>query len=189
MKHARSILSLIMMVGLLLSTIACGSSEPVIETSTAEMNLRAADIGPGWTMSAEQDAEETPELDLPHVQDGNMRMFEAEETIGMVIGYVISTKTVAAAEKEMASGEATSSFEESLQAQVPEISLEMLQSPDVGDEAVMVGGSHPDLGLNIYMLTFRKANVIVMLAAIAPEEFASEEAMVNYAGKVEARIQ
>jgi hypothetical protein len=188
MKHFRLILSLIVM-SLLLSTIACGSKEPVIETPAAEMNLRAADIGPEWAISIEQGLDETPEMDLPHIQDANMRMFEAEGITGMVMGYVFSTKTVAAAEKEMKSEGATSGFAEGLQKQVPEVSLETLQPPDTGDEAVMTGGSHPDLGLNVYMLALRKANVIVMLSVIAPEGFANEESMADYASKIEARIR
>jgi len=187
MKYSRLILSLIVM-GLLLSAIACGSQESVIETAAAEMNLSAADIGPEWAVSIEQGLDETPELDLPHIQDGNMRMFEAEGITGMAMGYVFSTKTVAAAEKEMESEGAASGFAKGLQKQVPEVTLETLQPPDVGDEAVMTGGSHPDLGLNVYMLAFRKANVIVMLSIIAPEEFATEETMADYASKIEARI-
>jgi len=186
-KYSRLILSLTV-VCLLFSAIACGSKEPVIETPAAEMNLSAADIGSGWAVLTEQGLDETPELDLPHVQDANMRVFGAEGVTGMVMGYVFTTKTVASAEQEMASGDVTSSFTESVQEQVPGMTLETLQPPDAGDEAVMVGGSHPDLGLNVYMLTFRKANVIVMLAAVGPEEFASEAAMANYASRVEARI-
>ena len=117
-----------------------------------------------------------------------MRMFEAEGITGMAMGYVFSTKTVAAAEKERESEGAASGFAKGLQRQVPEVTLETWQPPDVGDEAVMTGGSHPDLGLNVYMLAFRKANVIVMLSIIAPEEFASEETMADYASKIEARI-
>ena len=128
------------------------------------------------------------DLDLPHVQDANMRMFGAEGITGMVMGYVFNTKTVASAEQEMATGDATSSFEEGLQKQMPGMTLETVQPPDVGDEAVMIGGSYPELGLNVYMLTFRRANVIVMLVAVGPEEFASEGTVADYAQKVEARI-
>lgn len=183
----RLILSLIV-VGLLLATIACGSKEPVIETPAAEMNLSAADIGPAWSLLEEGGTEDAPELNLPHVQDANMRMFGAEGVTGMVMGYVFTTKTVASAEQEMATGDVVSNFTEGFQKQMPGMALETMQPPDVGDEAVMVGGSHDELGLNVYMLTFRKANVIVMLAAVGPEEFASEEAMAGYAQKVEARI-
>ena len=187
MKYSRSILSMTV-VCLLLSTIACGSKEPVIETPASEMNLSAADIGTDWSLLEDQGLNDMPDSDLPHVQDASMRMFGAEGTTGMVISYVFSTKTVASAEKEMATGEATSGFEEGLQQQVPEITLETLQPPDIGDEAVMIGGSYPELDLNIYMLTFRKANVIAMFAVIGPEEFATEETTAGYARKMEARI-
>jgi len=136
------------------TTIACGSKEPVIETPAAEMNLSAADIGPAWSLLEEGGTEDAPELNLPHVQDANMRMFGAEGVTGMVMGYVFTTKTVASAEQEMATGDVVSNFTEGFQKQMPGMALETMQPPDVGDEAVMVGGSHDELGLNVYMLTF-----------------------------------
>ncbi|MDY6876578.1 MAG: hypothetical protein SWK90_10325 [Chloroflexota bacterium] len=186
MKYSRLVLSLTV-ICLLLLTIACGSKEPVIETLAGEMNLSAADIGPDWSLLEDQSLDEMPDSDLPHVRDASMRMFGAEGITGMVISCVFSTKTVASAEREMATGDVTSSFAEGLQEQVPEVTLETLEPPSIGDEAVMTGGSYSELGLNIYMLTFRKANVIVMFAVIGPEEFATEEAVAGYAQKLEAK--
>lgn len=187
MKCSRWIL-ILTVVCLLLSTIACGSKEPVIETPAAEMNLSAADIGPAWSVVEEQGLDEATKSDLPHVQDANMRVFQAEGITGMVMSYMFTTKSIASAEKEMATGGAVSSFRKGFQEQMPGMALETIQPPDIGDEAVMIGGSHDELGLNVYMLTFRKANVIVMLAVVGREEFASEGTTADYASKVEARI-
>jgi len=189
MKCVRWVLGLLVM-GLLLATAACGGSkEPAIETPAAKMNLAAADIGPDWALLEEKGLAETPELKLPQIRDANMRSFEAEGITGMVMSYVFSTKTVASAEKEMANGDITSNFMKGVQSQVPDMTFETTQPPDIGDEAVMIGGTYADLDLNVSMLTFRKGNVIVMLAAAGPEEVASEEAVSGYAQTVEARIR
>ena len=52
----------------------------------------------------------------------------------------------------------------------------------------MVGGSHPELGLNIYAVALRKANVLVMFNLIASADYATEERVVNFARKLEAKI-
>jgi hypothetical protein len=187
-KRSRWILSLVTMC-LLLSTLACGGpKEPVIETPAKEMNFSAADIGSGWSQIADTGLDEMPDFKQAHIQDANMRMFGPEGAIGMVMSIVISTKSVASAQTEMA-GDTVKNMGKNLQEQVPGATLSTLEPPEIGDEAVMVGGSHPDTGLNIYLLTFRKANVVAMLSLVAPADFATEEAAVEYGRKLEGNIR
>jgi len=190
MKLSRLILGLTV-VCLLLLAVACGSQgapePPVIETPAGEMNFTVADLGPDWTLQADQGLDKMPDFSQPHIRDVSMRMFGAEKVTGLVISIVISTKTVASAEKEMA-GDAVQGLGKNLQEQLPDVTLGPLTPPDLGDEAVMVGGSHADLGLNIYMVTFRKANVITMFSLIGSEESVTEAVARDYAGELEARI-
>ena len=177
------------MICLLLSTIACGSSEPTIETPAGEMNLTAADLGPEWSLVGEQGLDEMQDMNqAPHIQDANMRMLGADTITGFVMSIVFSTKTVASAEGEM-KGSTVQGFAESIQEQVPGATIETMEPPDVGDEATMVGGSHPELGLNIYMLAFRKANVIALFSLIGSADSITEETVADYTQKLEAKMQ
>ena len=189
MKYSRSILSLIV-ICLLLWATACGSAEPVIETPAGEMNLTAADLGPGWSLVGEQgldDMDDMQDMDQAHIQDANMRMFGADSITGFAMSIVFSTKTVVSAEGEM-KGATVQSFVDSIQGQVPGATLETLEPPDVGDEAALVGGTHPELGLNIYLVIFRKANVITMFSLIGSADSVTEETVADYAQKLEAKI-
>lgn len=191
MKRSRLILSLTI-VCLLLSVVACGPKEEmkeeVIETPAKEMNFSAADLGPDWSQMQDLGLDVMPALDQPHIQDASMRMFGAETITGMVMSIVFSTKTVALAQEEM-KGEIVQHLGRDIEEQVAGVTLETLEPPQIGDEVVMVGGNHPELGLNIYVLTFRKANVIAMFSLIGSEESVTEGVALDYARKLEAKIR
>lgn len=188
MKHTRLVVSLVA-VCVLLSVGGCGPKEEIIETAAGEMNFSTAELGSGWQMVEETGLEAMPEMeDMSHVRDANMRMFTPEGELGMVMSYVFSTKSVAAAEKEMASGEVIPGFVDGIKSELPEVSIATLDPPDIGDEAVMVGGDHPDLDINIYMVCFRKANVIDMFAVLGSQDSVTQDSAVGYARKLEAKI-
>jgi hypothetical protein len=187
MKLFHLSLSLII-VCLLLSAAACGSSEPIIETPAKELNLSADDLGSGWSLTQDVGLDGMPEMQQSHILDANMRMFGVEETMGMAMSIILSTKTVSSAEQEM-KGATVQSFIDDIQSQVPGASLETLDPPDIGDEAAMVGGGHPDMGLNIYLVTFRKTNIIVLFTLIGSSESTTEESALGYARQMEAKIQ
>jgi hypothetical protein len=187
MKLSHLSLSLIA-VCLLFSTAACGSSEPIIETPAGEINLSADELGSEWSLSLDQGLDDMPDMQQSHILDANMRMFGTEGTMGMVMSIILSTKTVSSAEQEM-KGATVQSFIDDIQEQVPGASLETLDPPDIGDEAAMVGGGHPDLGINIYLVTFRKSNIIVLFTLIGSSESTTEETALGYARQLEAKIQ
>lgn len=176
-------------VGLMLSLIACGGgSEPVIETAPSEMNLVAADI-PGWTaMGEDMTLEDMPALDLPHVLDANMRGFGNEGATGMVLSIVFSTDTVDAARQEM-EGEVANDLVENLQAEVPDASFESGDAPDIGDQTGLVWGKDPATGLNVYIITFRKANVVALLTVIGERDQVTEPVAVFYAQTLADKIE
>lgn len=192
MKRSRLILSLAI-VCLVLSLMACGAGESgikqaVIETPAGEINYSAADLGSDWSLMSDQGLDDMPEMKQAHITDANMRMFGAETISGMAMSIVFTTNTIASAEKEMEGG-SVQSFADDIREQVPGAALETLESPDIGDEATMVGGGHPDLGLNIYLVAFRKANVIVLFSLIGSADSVTEETVLDYARKLEAKIQ
>jgi len=175
------------MMCLLLSAVACGSKEAVIDTPAKEMNLSAADLGADWSQMADMGLDEMPSLAEEHIQDASMRMLTTEKLQGMLITIVFSTKTVASAKTEM-KGDAVQNMVESLQEQISEATFEQLEPPSVGDEAQMVGGNVPDLDYNVYVLTFRKANVMAVFSLIGPEDWITERLAAEYARKLEAKI-
>ncbi|MDY7078236.1 MAG: hypothetical protein SXV54_15075 [Chloroflexota bacterium] len=187
MKYSRLILSLTL-VCLLLSTMGCGSGEPIIETPAGEMNFAVADLGSEWSLVEDQGLDDMQDMNQAHIRDASLRMFGADAITGFAMSILFTTKTVASAEEEM-KGATVQSFVDSIQEQVPGATFETLEPPSVGDEASMVGGGHPDLGLNIYMLVFRKANVIAMFSLIGSADSVTEETVADYAQKLEAKVQ
>ncbi|RMF35186.1 MAG: hypothetical protein D6759_05010 [Chloroflexi bacterium] len=200
MKPSRLILSL-MVVGLLFLIPACGGGEsatptptpePIIKTAAAEMNLSAADLGADWSVTGEETLETMKQgegADLPpYLQDASMRTFETGEIGDLVVSIIFRTESVDSAKEEMAGG-VIQDLAKAFQEQMPSATVEPLSSPDVGDEAVMIGGSESTLGLNVYVITFRKANIIAMLMVMGPQGSATEETTLGYAHKLEAKIR
>jgi len=63
-----------------------------------------------------------------------------------------------------------------------------MDPPDVGDEATMVGGTHSDIGLNLYVIAFRKANVIGMLMVMGDASSIDEAVAAGLAEAMEAKF-
>lgn len=187
MKHSRLIFGLTV-VCLLLSITACGSGEPTIETPAAEMNLTVADLGPEWSLQQEQGKDElATTLQAGDLVDADMRIFAAAANQTMLVSQLISVKSVVSAKTTMA-GEFVQAFTTGMQSLLPGVTLEELASPNVGEESVLMGGNVPDLDFNVYILAFRKTNVIATLFLMGPAESATEESVADYARKVEAKL-
>jgi hypothetical protein len=189
MKHT-CVIPVIAVLVLLASTLACGSSTqaPIVEMAAAEINFTAADLGGDWSLRADQGVDEIQDVSEGDVLDANLRMFASSELAGMIMSIVFTTESVAAAKQEM-KGDLVNDMQKGFQANLPDLTLETLDPPDVGEETAMVGGNYADLEMNVYMLVFRKANVIVMFTAMGTENEVTEDLIVNYAQKIEAKIQ
>ncbi len=186
MKHVSWLISVVA-VCLLLATTGCGGKEPIIETAAADMNLSAEDLGTGWTLVAEQGPDEMSGIqDLSGVRDANSRMFGNEEIAGMVISVVVTTESVATARQQM-QGDLFKDTIASMEEEVG-ITMENLTPPDVGDEAQLVGGTEEDLGINVYMCVFRKANVVALFTLIGSADAVDEGTVAQYAQAMEAKM-
>jgi hypothetical protein len=187
MKHLRLMLSLTVMCLLLLAT-ACGAGEPTIETPVEEMNVTAADLGPNWSLQQEQGKGELADiLDAGDLADANMRVFAAAAEQTTFVSQIISVNSVASAKATMAA-DFVDAFTTGIQSSLPGLALDETEAPNVGDEALMLGGNMSDLGFNVYVLAFRKANVIATLFLMGPAESVTQENAVDYAQKLEAKI-
>ncbi|HID88476.1 MAG TPA: hypothetical protein EYH27_02500 [Anaerolineales bacterium] len=176
----------LVVLGLVL-TAGCGGKEPIIETAAADMNLTAEEMGAGWTLMAEQGLEEMPTIrEFPNVQDANSRMFGNEESAGMLISMVLTTGSVASARQEMQG----KSFQDMMGGMEEDLGIAMadLTPPDVGDEALLMGGTEEELSLNVYVCAFRKANVIAVFALIGPTDAVDEGTVAQYAQALEAKM-
>ena len=190
MKHFRwtTIWIVVLSVTCVFAVTGCGSQEPIIETAAADINLTATDLGFDWTAMSEQGLDEMPAANQPHIRDVNMRMFSSESLTGMATSFVFTTDSVSSAQQEMKS-ESVENLGADITAQVEGLTLEPLTPPTVGDEAKMVGGNIPELDMNVYVLAFRKVNVVVLLSVMGASDRVTEAQVVDYAHKVEARIQ
>ncbi len=186
--HRNRLLVSLTMVLVLFAGVACGPKEATIQTPASSINFAAADLGPAWSLMRESGLDDLPEMKQPHVQDANMRMFGADSITGMAISVVFSTNSVDAARQEMSS-DTVKNFGQDIKAQFPDMTMETLPSPQIGDEAVLVRGNLADLGVSVYLLTLRKANVIFMFTLIATEDVATEVLVLDYARKAEGKIQ
>ena len=176
---------------LVLATLACtltGSTESNIETPAADMNFSVADLGGDWSLVEEQGVGEMADIGEEDVLDANTRMFASEENTGLIMSIVLSTESVAAAKQEM-QGDSIQDLGASMGAELPGAGLELLDPPDVGEEAVAVGGAYADLDMSVYMIAFRKANVIVMFSLMGSESSVDETLLVDYARQLEAKIE
>jgi len=188
MKRSYLILKL-MLVFTLFAVAACGgSAELIVEKAAGDINFSAGDLGPGWSLQSDQGLEALQGFDQAHVTDANMRMFAADEGIGLVVAVVLTTNSVSSAEKEM-KGDAVQNMGKDLEAQLAGVALESSQPSGLGDEAVMVAGTHEELGVNVYMVTFREANVIALFSLIGPTDKVDEALAMEHARKLEARMQ
>jgi hypothetical protein len=176
-------------VCLLLSVMGCGPNEPIIEMPAADMNFSAADLGPGWSLDAEQGLDELMEEAPTHVLDASMRAFTSVELMGSIVSMLFRTKSVASAQREM-NGAFVEEIQAGLQGMAADSAFEEKASPSIGDEAMTIGGKATLSGIEVngYVLTFRRANVIAMVFLLAPGEFATEENVATYARRLEAKI-
>jgi len=189
MRTKRPILILVV-VCLLLSMVACGGQkEPIIETPAVEMNLTAADIGPNWSLQQEQGLNEIGEGLPKDVLDINVRGFLSMEPFGVVSSLIYSTKSTASAKRQMKGGW-LKAFVDASKEQISEATFKETKPPSIGDEATMISGEGSFQGINVHVhsVIFRKSNVIVAIIIMGLEEAATEENLLEYARKVEAKI-
>jgi hypothetical protein len=175
------------LICLALTAAACGAREPTIDTPMAEVNLTAADLGAGWSLTEEQLKDQlAATLDAGDLVDANMRIFGAESAV--LVSQLASVKSVASAKATMAE-DFVKAFKDGMEAQLPNITLEETDAPDVGEEPVMLAATIGDLDMKAYVLAFRKANVIVTLFAMAPADVVTAEVLIGYGQALEAKIQ
>jgi len=188
MKHTRLLVGLLV-VCVLASAVGCGSSEPIIETPAAEMNLTTDDLGPNWSLDQEQDRDELLADAPAYAMDANLRAFVSLDPFGVITSLVFTTKSVVSARSEM-QGEFIQDLLDSIEEATADTSFEETEPPAIGDEAVSLGGSADLSGMemNVYTLIFRKDNVIVMLFLVGPGDFANKDNATDYGRMLEAKI-
>jgi len=175
------------LVCLALVAAACGAAEPTIDTPTAEMNLTAADLGAGWSVTEEQLRDQLADtLGASDLVDANMRIFRGDQAV--LVSQLASVKSVASAKATMA-GDFVEAFKNGMEAQLPGVTLVEVDAPDVGEEPVMLAATIGNLGMEAYVLAFRKANVVATLFVMGPGDVATAEMLTGYGQVLEAKIQ
>lgn len=188
MKYSRLILSLTVLC-LLLPVIGCGAGEPIIEMPAGEINLTTADLGSDWALQQEQGKDTlSTTLEANNLLDANLRTFTIQAQQMVLASQVINVKSVASAKATM-SGDFVDAFTTGMQSVLPNLTLEAAEDPNIGEEGTMLTGNVTDLGLKVYVIAFRKANVIVALFMMGPEDLATKETIMDYSQKLASRIQ
>jgi hypothetical protein len=190
MKRARIIL--FVMAALLASTLACGDSFtpattiPIVEKSAADINLTVQDLGDDWSLTEETGIEGIGDLEADDVKDANSRQFDSSSS--MVMSIVFTTDSISQAEREMEE-DISQDFQDQLLTEVPDMTFETLDPPAIGEEAILLKGTHADSGMDIYLLTYRDTNVIVMLMVMSLDGGLSQDQVLDFAQVIEGRIQ
>lgn len=175
------------LICLTLLTFACGAQEPTIDTPVSEVNLTAADLGAGWSVREEQLKEQLADtLGTGDLVDANMRVFDGEEAV--LVSQLASVKTVASAKATMA-GDYFQAFKNGMEAELPGVTFNDTETPDVGEEPIMLAATIGDLGFEAYVLAFRKANVIATLFVMGSEDVVTAGMLTEYGRKLVAKIQ
>jgi hypothetical protein len=167
--------------------IACSHPGTVVEMPAAEINLAAADLGPGWSLTQEMDLDDLPQQIRrdSDIQDANQRLFVARE--GRVTSGVLKTRSTAVARTGMR-GVLVHTVTQKFQEQLPGTEIIELEAPGTGQESRAFRLNVPDLDQQVYLLFFRQANVFVTLTAVGPPTAITADRLLEYSQQLEARI-
>ena len=183
-------LPIILFIGLALLLAACGGGkEPIIEKPAGEINLTIQDLDDGWTLVEEQEDLKAVGLNPSGYRDANIRFFQGDNPAIQVMGMVATAKSVEDAVKELGKTDILGDMAESMLKQLPEMRFEPIEAPPVGDEQDMVHGVYESFGLHLYVLVFRKANMISMVMLMGPDDIANLDAVTRYAQTIAARAE
>ncbi len=193
----RLLLALVLLTTALLS--ACGVSEPTIPSTTtaASMNLNVEDLDRPATLEQDINLPEilsnimqTPEPDT--VRDANQRVF------ALSTGQVTSTQAATLTSIILVYDSATNaranlqptlqSIEETLQTQLPGIKFSPINVSQIGDETTLVGADVPNQNAQVYLLLFRKNNVLSILDLVTPTGAITPDWLASVANKILMKI-
>ncbi len=182
----------IVLVLCLVIVVSCGpapaAQSQLIETAAQVMNLTEADLGSAYALQTEEGLDGLKsDWDLPNdkdLKDASFRMFESEN--GMLMAVVVTLNKPATGEELQG---LTSGFEEGFSQELPGVELKQMEAPSVGDQATLTGAEIEDLGVGLYFLGFRKANVVGIIALVGLGGTASESDAVALAQKMQAKIK
>jgi hypothetical protein len=180
---------------LIMLLAACGGGD-LVETASADLNLSAADLGGGYSLSDEQGYDEvTAGMDAAEADDAtdaSLRMFSTPDGMGIVMGIVINFTSVSTAKTNMR--DVLDGFEEGLTEGISGVTVEELDAPNLGEDAVLSKATITDDSLggmtfNVYLVGFRHLNVISVAAVFGLEDFATEDLVMELGEKLEAKLK
>lgn len=180
MKRLNVLFLLLCLATLLL---ACGAQGPIVEAPAAEMNLTAADLGEGFALTAQSGLPEV--LDRLHVKpedqgtvvDVDRRLFVKVEpisgtpapttTVPLTTTTVIATVLVynAAAAADAGLKEVADEFKGLVGITV---TLQEQAITQLGDQTKFLTAGVSGRAAQLYLLLFRKDNVVVMVQVTGP---------------------
>lgn len=199
MKRLNVLFLLLCLATLLL---ACGVQGPIVEAPAAEMNLTAADLGEGFALTAQSGLAEVlgrlhvkPE-DQGTVVDADRRLFVAAEpisgstaptaTVPLTTTTVMATVLVynAAAAADAGLKEVADGFKGLV---AITLTLQEQAITQLGDQTKFLTVGVPERGAQLYLLLFRKDNVVGMVQVTGPAHIQPQWA-VDLAQKMLLRI-
>jgi len=184
-------------VGLLFLALllaGCGSKEPTIKVSAAEVNLTGEDMGKPATV-AENTLQEVLALvyqdkdDKTLARDASMRTFTVSNTQVIVAVMVFDSSAWARGALRDARENLEKGLEDGLRTatQTFDLTMQDLTVPPVGEEGVFVTTDLPAEKGKVYFLGFCKNNVLGLLIGMGPAAQLDEAWMRDLAQKMSAR--
>ena len=183
----RRFLALMMILVVAFLVAACGGSkEPIVEKPASEINLSLEDLGEGWTLTQDADGLEGlksvgVDARSVNIQDGNMRFFAGANPTIQIVSAVLVYKSEKSAEKDMKQANLGKNVSSSIQAQIPDMTIETIQLDTVGENQEALYGVYEAVGLHFYTLVFRENNVGFMVMLMGPEDIANQETLLTHA--------
>ncbi len=185
----RAVRTTLLLVLCLTLVAACGPQAALIETPAKDMNLATEDVGAGGTMTTDEGLEGLKSsMSLPEdkdLKDASFRMFATAEN-GLVLAVVLTLNKMA---DSGTLNDLSSGFEKGFTEQMAGVQLQKFTAPQVGDEATVSGVSLPDQGAAVYVLGFRKVNVVGVVVVVGPPDFATEARLAELGQKMSSKIK
>ena len=170
----KQIVRWIVLFGIVLLIAACGPGGAVVKVPAIEMNLSVEDLRESYTQRNAIDFEQLLELvklEYPDkATDGHMRTFADQDSqlISVVLRFD-SASTAKSALKDV-----KNYFEVPFQDEVPGLLFTELSAPEIGDDVVFEGAELLEQESRVYLIAFRKNNVIGMVVVVGPSDALDE---------------
>jgi hypothetical protein len=172
-----------LLLSIVLLLVACGPAEPTVVAKAVEINLTAADLGPGFTLVEESDLPAI--LDRTHIAtadtgvlvDADRRVFVSTNVVTATAGVTATQPitrsqviiTVQTYNSSSAASGALGEVRDALKDVLAQnAALIAVNAATIGDQSEFWAAEMPNRGARFYLFLFRRTNVVGIVMAVGP---------------------